>query len=61
MERWGVFLWCGLMAVMGIVGLFVAAESSGEPVPYWGGIGFFVFSVLFVFHQVKRTFDRAER
>ncbi len=50
---------CGAVAIMGIVGLFVAARA-GHGVPYYGGISFFVFAVLFVFLVIKHSFDRAE-
>ncbi|MBX6323545.1 MAG: hypothetical protein IRY94_17130 [Rhodospirillaceae bacterium] len=56
--RW---IWCGLVAVMGIVGLFVAAGSAHNVVSYWGGIGFFVFAVLFILLQIKLGFDERER
>ena len=36
------------VAVMGLVGLFVA-QRSGHGVPYYGGLVFFVFAMLFVF------------
>ncbi len=54
------WIWSGCVALMGIAGLFVAARG-GHSVPYWGGLGFFVFAVLFVFFQIKRSFDHAER
>lgn len=50
---------CGLVAIMGILGLFVA-ERAGHGVPYYGGLTFFVFAVLFVFLLIKHGFDRAE-
>ena len=56
--RW---IWCGLVALMGLVGLFVAARSGANPAGYWGGIGFFVFAVLFTLLQVKNGFDERER
>ena len=50
---------CGLVAIMGIAGLFVA-ERAGHGVPYYGGLTFFVFAVLFFFLMIKHGFDRAE-
>jgi hypothetical protein len=55
----GSFVWCGAVGLMGIVGLFVAARA-GHGMPYYGGLTFFVFAVLFVFLMIKRGFDRAE-
>jgi hypothetical protein len=45
--------------VMGIVGLFVA-ERAGHGVPYYGGLVFFVFAILFIFLLLKHSFDREE-
>src|SRR5258708_27550920 len=50
---------CGLVAIMGIAGLFVA-QRAGHGVPYYGGLTFFVFAVLFIFLVIKHSFDRAE-
>ena len=49
----------GAAGVMGIVGLFVA-ERSGHGVPYYGGLVFFVFAILFVFLLIKHAYDRQE-
>jgi hypothetical protein len=49
----------GAVAVMGIVGLFVAARA-GHGMTYYGGLTFFAFAVLFVFLMIKRSFDKAE-
>lgn len=45
--------------IMGIVGLFVA-ERAGHGVPYYGGLVFFVFAILFIFLLLKHSFDRKE-
>src|SRR6202158_3959800 len=50
---------CGAVAIMGIVGLFVA-QRAGHGVPYYGGLTFFVFAVLFIFLLIKHGFDKAE-
>lgn len=57
MHSVGQWIWCGAVALMGVMGLFVAAQG-GQSVPYWGGLAFFAFSVLFVFYQIKLAFDR---
>ncbi len=52
----------GLTAILGLCGLFVAARSGVfRPVGYYGGLVFFVVSVLTVFYLIKRTFDEAEK
>ena len=47
------------VALMGLVGLFVA-QRAGHGVPYYGGLVFFVFAILFVFLVIKHAYDRAE-
>jgi hypothetical protein len=47
-------------AAMGVAGLFVAARG-GEGVPYYGGLGFFLFSILFVFMLIKISFDEQHK
>jgi hypothetical protein len=56
MEAAGKWIWSGCVGLMGVIGLFVAARG-GHSAPYWGGLGFFLFAVLFVFYQIKRSFD----
>ncbi len=53
------WIWCGLVGLMGITGLFVAARG-GHSVPYWGGLVFAGFAVAFIFLMIKRGFDEAE-
>ncbi len=60
MAGMGKWILCGLVGIFGVAGLFVAAGAGPEPVPYWGGIGFFVFAVLFIFLQMKRAYDHAD-
>jgi hypothetical protein len=55
------WVWSGLVAIMGLVGLFIASRAGANPVAYWGGIGFFVFAVLFVMLQIKQSFDHREQ
>jgi hypothetical protein len=50
---------CGAVAIMGVVGLFVA-ERAGHGAAYYGGLTFFVFAVLFVFLLIKHGYDKAE-
>ena len=51
----------GVAAVLGLVGLLIAARSGGGPVGYYGGLALFVIGVLIVFYLVKLAFDEAER
>ena len=50
----------GVTAVLGVIGLFVAARAHDE-VGYYGGLLFFIFAVGLIFFQIKRGFDRRER
>jgi hypothetical protein len=54
----GVGKWIagGLAAVVGILGLFLAAQS-GEPTLYWVGLGLFVFMFFYIMNMVRRSFD----
>jgi len=56
MNNFGNWVMGFCCAVMAVAGLFVAARG-GEGVPYYGGIGFFLFSILFVFMLIKVSFD----
>ncbi len=53
----GVSKWIlnGLVGLLGLIGLFVASGSEGA-VAYYGGLGFFGFSVLFIMLQIKRAY-----
>lgn len=42
-----------LIGIFGVAGLFVAA-NAGHGVPYWGGLGFCLFSVLLMFWQIAK-------
>lgn len=55
MEGTGKWVLNGIVAVLGVIGLFVAAGTS-ESVAYYGGLGFFAFSVLFIMLQIKRAY-----
>lgn len=57
MKGFDRILWMGAVGLMAVVGLFVASRGAHNPVSYWGGLGFFVFAVLFVFYQIKTYFD----
>jgi MFS family permease len=52
----------GLTAILGLVGLFVAARSGVyRPVGYYGGLISFAIGVLIVFYLEKLAFDEAEK
>lgn len=52
----------GVAGMLGVIGLFAAAGSGvGRPVSYYGGVGLFVLSALYIFTLIKRTFDEGEQ
>ncbi|MGF1609708.1 MAG: cytochrome c oxidase subunit II [Kiloniellales bacterium] len=58
-RNWGLG---GLTAILGLVGLLVAARSGVDrPVGYYGGLISFAIGVLIVFYLVKLAFDEAEK
>ena len=60
MKESGVWIWSGLVGVMGVIALYVASRGGDNPVAYWGGLAFFALGVLFIFWQIKRGFDHAQ-
>jgi hypothetical protein len=46
----------GIVALAGLIGLFLAADAV-DPGMYIFGLGLFAFAVLFVFSQVRCAFD----
>ena len=51
MKQVGNWIMGAATAIMAVGGLFVAA-NAGHGVSYYGGLLFFVFAVLFVFHLI---------
>ena len=58
MQGTGNWIFGGLVGVLGLVGLMVAAHAEGE-VFYWAGIALFVSATGFVMATIKAGFDRA--
>lgn len=56
MKQLGNWIMGAATAGMAIGGLFVAS-NSGDGIPYYGGLLFFVFAVLFVFHLIRVSFE----
>ena len=52
MKQVGNWIMGAATAIMAVGGLFVAA-NAGHGVSYYGGLLFFVFAVLFVFHIIR--------
>lgn len=47
----------GLMAILGLLGLFLASRAV-DPVIYWTGLGVFAFAVLFCYYLIGRNVGR---
>jgi hypothetical protein len=50
----------GLVVIVGIIGLFLAAHAHDRGI-YGFGLALFTFAVLFVFGQIKQSFDARDR
>lgn len=59
MEDTGRWIVCGLVGLVGILGLFLAAGAVDGGF-YFFGLLLFAFAVVFVFANVKNAFDEAE-
>lgn len=59
MNHMGNWVMGACTLILGICGLFVAARA-GHGVGYYGGLGFFLFAVFFVFLMIKVSYDKAE-
>lgn len=57
MGRWIVG---GMVAIVGLVALFLASRAE-DPAMYYSGLAFFVGSVLFNFLQIKQVYDEQGR
>ena len=49
----------GVVALLGIVGLFLSANARDDGI-YLFGLALFVFAIVYIFRQIKDAFDRAE-
>jgi hypothetical protein len=57
----GKWIWGGMVALFGIIGLFVSARAGlEEAVAYYGGLAFFIFAALFILMLIKKSFDHQE-
>jgi uncharacterized membrane protein (DUF4010 family) len=56
MQATGPWIIGGIVALAGLLGLFLAAHAVDDGV-YIFGLGLFAFAVLFVFSQMRRAFD----
>ena len=49
----------GIVALLGIVGLFLSAYAYDTGM-YLFGLALFAFAVIYIFRQIQHAFDRAE-
>ena len=54
-----IWIGSGVVALLGIVGLFLSAKAADDGI-YLFGLALFAFAVIYVFRQIKDAFDRAE-
>lgn len=51
----------GLIGLLGLVGLFLAARAHNSDGLHAAGLIVFVFAVLYIFLLIKRGYDLADR
>ena len=61
MRGTGRWILGGVVGVVGILGLFLAANAHGVAEYHWIGLGLFVLAALFLFLMVKNSYDRLDR
>ncbi|RDD60358.1 hypothetical protein [Ferruginivarius sediminum] len=50
----------GLIGIFGLIALYFAANAKDGGI-YYGGLLIFVMAVVYIFYQLKRGLDEAER
>ena len=61
MRGTGRWILGGVVGIVGILGLFLAANAHGVAEYYWIGLGLFVLATLYLFLLVKNSYDRLDR
>jgi hypothetical protein len=58
----GTLKWiaCGLIGVVGLFGLFLAANAHDRGI-YVFGLGLAAFAIIYIFAQMKQGFDASDR
>jgi hypothetical protein len=58
----GTAKWCtgGFVAILGIIGLFMAANAHDRGI-YLFGLAVFAFAIIYVFSQIKQGYDSRDR
>ena len=52
----GKWVFGGIMALIGLIGLFMASRAADEAF-YWTGLAFFLFGVLAIFGLIGRSYE----
>jgi hypothetical protein len=60
MDGTGKWIAGGLVALLGVIGLFFAARAADRGI-YLFGLALFAFAVSYVFALIKQGFDALER
>lgn len=56
----GRWITSGVMGLLGLIGLFVAAGAQSGPV-YYAGLLLFLAAIIYIAYQIKRSYDLQER
>ena len=54
-----IWIGSGIVALLGVVGLFLSASARDTGI-YLFGLALFAFAIIYIFRQIKDAFDRAE-
>ncbi|MGD9741070.1 MAG: hypothetical protein AB7V53_00415 [Dongiaceae bacterium] len=60
MDGTGRWIAGGAVAILGVIGLFLAAGAADRGI-YLFGLALFAFAILYVFALIKQAFDTQER
>ena len=61
MRGTGRWILGGVVGLVGILGLFLAANAHEVAAYHWIGLGLFILAALYLFLLIKASYDRLDR
>jgi membrane-bound ClpP family serine protease len=55
----GKWVFGGIMGLISLFGLFMASRSNDEAF-YWTGLALFLFGIVVIFANIKKSYDAAD-